>query len=154
MNTKKEFKEGIKMFEINKKDKIIEIKYGEQKIEYPIEETQKLIDDLPYKYEYKKLNILDKSISLIHNPLISIPGRVVWLFGRFFIAVLANYGAYSAYVFMSTNTYSINEIESAKIVMYSLQNAGIIITLYILYDIVSTLIRLYFVIRHEIRKLK
>ena len=59
------------MFEIKRNNGIVKIKYGGQTIEYPIEETQNLVNDLPDEEEYKKQNLLDyltpKLINTIQN---------------------------------------------------------------------------------------
>lgn len=64
--------------------------------------------------------------------------RAIYLAGRLTLAIIANYGAYTTYNIMSTTIYPQDQIESAKIVMFVLEQMGWIIALYIYYDIFST----------------
>lgn len=130
------------MFEVNRKDRMVEIIHGEQKIEYPIEETENLIDFLPYKEEYTEQTLLDKAISFLNSPRILLWGLILWLTGRIIIAQLATYGLYTALNVMQ-NTYSIDQLKDAAISVYILEHASIVIQMYVLWDILSTLIKIY-----------
>ncbi len=130
------------MFEVNRKDRMVEIIHGEQRIEYPIEETENLIDFLPYKEEYTKQTFKDKIISFMNRPKILIWGHILWLIGRILIAQIAIFGVYTI-LNSITNTYSPAQIEEAKTTIYILEHMSIVIQIYVLWDVLSTLIKVY-----------